>query len=1078
MPLRFVEEPFTQRSTNSRGLLDWAGTMALIRPMRSSFHPLFSFACVGILQSLSGNVFAELEYNRDVRPILSDRCFHCHGPDSGNRKAGLRLDLADAAYSNLADEGEHPRRAIVPGEPDSSALLTRVFSHDSDEVMPPPEAKIPLTETEKETLRRWIAEGAQYQPHWSFISLQSVPVPEVSVVEWCRNGIDRFVLSKLRETPGLNPAKEAKREVLARRLYFDLTGLPPTPAELERFLNEKSPLAYEELVDELLESSRYGERMAVDWLDLARYADSYGYQVDRDRTVWRWRDWVIKAFNDNMPYDQFITEQLAGDLLPDASDDQVLATTFNRLNQQKVEGGSVPEEFRVEYVADRTHTFGTAFLGLTLECSRCHDHKYDPVTQKDYYRLSAFFANIDEAGLYSYFTDSVPTPVLAIRDEAAKEKAAELEAAVRVEEQKLATLKNERRGAFKKWLEVNSDMSGLGAGELVRLDFEAVADGKLENAADKDKPATTSGANFLVDGRKGGGKAIQLTGDDAINLPVGNFPRHQPFSVSLWVWTPDKKERAVVFHRSRAWTDSASRGYQLLIEDGKLSGSLIHFWPGNALRVRTQSELPVQEWTHVTITWDGSGRAAGLKLFVGGQPAEVDIVRDNLYKNITGSGGDNIAIGERFRDRGFKGGRVDDFRVYDRELTALEAANVCRNEAAAVSVDDEEMVYDYYLARFDKPYRAQLAALRRAREVRNQNQDGVEEIMAMREKPGKPFAYVLERGHYEGRKEKVGAGTPEFLPPMPQGAPTNRLGLAEWLTDPKNPLTARVAVNRFWQSLFGRGLVGTTEDFGSQGELPIYGDLIDWLAKYYVDSGWDTKELIRTIVCSATYRQESFVRSDLMETDPENRLLARGPRYRLPAEMIRDNALAASGLLVEKLGGPPVKPYDVAESFTPSKPDSGESLYRRSVYTYWKMSGPAPVMMALDAAKRDICTVKRERTSSPLQALVLLNDPQLTEASRRLAETCMKTRGDDLDGIIREMFVRLTSRQPDSRQRSVLRRLYDEQLAYFRSAPESAEAFLGIGESPRDEAIPAAELAAASVLAKALLNYDECVTKR
>ena len=1029
---------------------------------------------------MRGPADAGLEYNRDIRPILSDRCFFCHGPDSVQRRAGLRLDDPEAAFANLAEEGEDPRHAIVPGNPSASEALKRVLSHDPDERMPPPETKMLLTENEKEKLRQWIEEGAEYEAHWSFIPLEEVDVPKVEVTEWCRNEIDHFVLAKIRDNPEVNPAPEASRETLVRRLYFDLTGLPPTPEEVERFLADESPTAYEELVADLLKSPRYGERMAVNWLDVARYADSYGYQVDRDRSVWRYRDWVVDAFNRNLGYDAFITEQLAGDLLPEATDQQVLATTFNRLHQQKVEGGSVPEEFRVEYVADRTHTFGTAFLGLTLECARCHEHKYDPITQKEYYQLSAFFANIDEAGLYSYFTNSVPTPVLSIRDDAAKARTADLEAAVEREEAALAEIRKRWNDGFEARLEsASADGKRIVEGEIARFVFEEVKEGKITNQIEGGKPASTGGGNKLVDGRESGNLAMQFTGDDAVRLPVGNFARHQPFSVSLWMWTPEKRDRMVVFHRSRAWTDSGSRGYQLLLEDGKLSGSLIHFWPGNALRVRTKAEIPVKTWIHVTMTWDGSSEASGLRLYVNGDLAASDSVRDNLYKNITGSGGDNISLGERFRDKGFKGGRIDDFRVFNRELTALEAKDVF----SPLNVEDIpeeqriELLRDYHLAKSDD-YRAQLEAVRKAREARNKDQDGAEEIMAMQEKAGEPFAYFLERGHYENRREKVGALTPAAFPPMPDGAPRNRLGLAQWLTDPSHPLTSRVAVNRFWQSLFGRGLVGTAEDFGSQGEVPLHGDLLNWLSFYFIDSGWDIKKLLTKIVTSSTYRQQSITANELMESDPENVLLARGPRYRLPAEMIRDNALAASNLLVEKRGGPPVKPYDVAESFTPSSPDSGENLYRRSVYSYWKMSGPMPVMIALDAAKRDVCTVKRERTSSPLQALVLLNDPLMTEAGRKLAENALKKHGDDVEKVISSIFLRLTSKPPSDAQRSILRRLYESQLAYFTGEPKQAEEFLKIGQSPRDTTLPMPRVAATAVLAKALLNYDECVTKR
>ncbi|MEO7319330.1 MAG: DUF1549 domain-containing protein, partial [Chthoniobacteraceae bacterium] len=623
--------------------------------------------CAFLLAILpSGRAVEKLRFNRDIRPILSDKCFRCHGPDPKKRDSGLRLDVREDAIKK--HDGIH---AIVPGQPDESEMLVRVASTDIDEIMPPPKSKLDaLTPAEVATLKRWIAEGAEYEAHWAFISLKPSDAPD----------FDGFVDKALAER-GLAPQPEADRNTLIRRVSFDITGLPPSPAEVDAFLKDDAPGAYERVVNRLLASPRYGERMAVDWLDISRYADSYGFQVDRERDVWQWRDWVIRAFNKNLPFDQFITWQLAGDLLPKPTDEQVLATAFNRLHQQESEGGSVEEEYRVEYVADRVQTFSTAFLGLTFECARCHDHKFDPLTQKEYYQFFSMFQNIDEAGLYSYFTTSPPTPTLTLADAPTKQRLADMERAAVEEEKKLAALHDAKKEAFATWL-ASRPLNVTPAGEIAGFGFESLEGGKLANWMNEKQPATLHGENKLTPGRVG--NAVQFSGDDAVDLPVGNFKRNEPFSVSLWVKTPDAKDRAVVFHRSRAWTDAASRGYELLIEDGKLKWSLIHFWPGNAISVRAKTVLPLNEWTHVVVSSDGSSRAAGLKLYVNGDIAPVDVVKDALAKDITGGGGDNIALGERFRDRGFKGGAIDDFRVFSRELTALEAL-ATRDEAAADS---------------------------------------------------------------------------------------------------------------------------------------------------------------------------------------------------------------------------------------------------------------------------------------------------------------------------------------------------------------------------------------------------------
>jgi hypothetical protein len=730
-----------------------------------------------------------------------------------------------------------------------------------------------------------------------------------------------------------------------------------------------------------------------------------------------------------------------------------------------------------------------------LACARCHDHKYDPILQKEYYQISAFFDNIDEAGLYSFFTQSVPTPTLLLTDEETKATIAELDKRIA---QNLHALEATRRTAHSSRAPTSErntqseDDSHAGSlqykgitGCIAHLDFEAAA----------------GGANESVPGRVG--KAVRLTGDDGIGTKVGNFHRYEPFSVALWLNTPDEKQRAVVFHRSRAWTDAASRGYQLLIEDGRLSASLIHFWPGNAIRVRTRERIVTGEWLHVAMTYDGSNQAAGLKIFVNGTEADCDVVRDNLYKNITGGGGDNITIGERFRDRGFTGGLVDEFRVFNRRLTPIEVAQLYDGKSLEelLAVDEDKLtaeqrrlLREYYLETADADFQAQLAELQKLREQRCKLYDGLSEIMVMRETAEPHPTYLLKRGAYDAQSERVGPETPTVLPPFPSDQPRNRLGLARWLTSPDHPLTARVAVNRFWQTVFGRGLVSTPEDFGSQGSPPTHPELLDWLGRDFIDNGWNVKRLIKQMVMSATYRQSSAPRTkgslraaasgeeahagSVQYFDPENLLLSRAPSYRLPAEMLRDGALAVSGLLVDKIGGAPARPYEVEASFKPVGRQKGEGLYRRSLYTYWKRTAPAPAMMTLDASKRDVCRMRRERTSSPLQAFVLMNGPQFVEAARMLAQRLIEKHGEATDEILTEMFCVLTSRRQTDAERAVLTDLYNKQLTYFEADANRAGQYLGVGDAPRNTGLPPARLAAFAAVANTLLNLDESVMKR
>jgi len=1013
----------------------------------------------------------EVDFNRDIRPLFADRCLHCHGPDEENREGGFRLDIREGAFAVLDDH-----RAIVPGDLDASTLVQRITAEDEDERMPPADSNRTLSPEEIDLLRRWVAEGAKWDLHWSFQPAERPKVPQTKNQSWPRDEIDQFVLARL-EAEGLEPAAEADRERQIRRLSFDLTGLPPTLAEIDTFLADERPDAYEHLVDRLLASPRYGERMTSVWLDAARYSDTYGYQVDRDRHVWPWRDWVIGAFNDNMPYDLFIQNQLAGDLFPDATEQQVLATTFNRLHPQKTEGGSIPEEFRNEYVADRVQTLGTAILGLGLECCRCHDHKSDPITQNEFYQLSAFFSNIDEFGLYSYSTDSVPTPTLRLPTQAQED---ELATAVQSVAEQLArneTLEPEQRQAFEKWLHSSERGQALKSmkpicGQVAHLGFEGAA------------PHGTKS----IPGQFG--KGVQLSGDDPIDTEVGDFRRYDPFTISLWMRTPDEKKRAVIFHRSLGWTDAGSRGYELLLEEGKLSAALVHFWPGNAIRIRTQEKITPGAWVHVAMVYDGSSRADGLQLYLNGKRAPVDVVRNCLSKEIAGKDGDRIKLGARNRDRGFSNGGLDEFRAYARQLSPPEVDVLAggtqlsaslEKSADALSAAEREVLWQFYRLALDPVHKESLASLREARKAEADVHDDITEIMVMQEMPDPRPTFFLTRGMYQLRAAEVEPGTPAIFRPMPEKSPRNRLSLARWLTDGNHPLTARVAVNRFWQMLFGEGLVRTPEDFGSQGEMPTHPKLLDYLSSDFVDHNWDVKRLLKKIVQSATYRQSSEVTAELLERDPDNRLLARSGRYQLPAEMLRDAALYAGGLLVQRIGGPPAKPYEVAVSFKPVDHDKGEGLYRRSVYTYWKRTGPAPVMMALDASKRDVCRVQRSRTSSALQALVLLNDPQFVEAGRHLSEKLLHEYGRSDIEVLAAMFRTLTGRRPTEAELAVVEKLYQQQVAYFADHQEQAERYLTTGESTYDDTLPCApveRLAAHSVVAASLLNYEGFTMKR
>jgi hypothetical protein len=1042
-------------------------------------------------QAAGAPAAAPVDYARDVLPILSDTCYHCHGPDEPARKAGLRLDTKDGAFRTADGVA-----VIAPGDPARSELVRRVTSSDPDEVMPPPDDIRKLTPGQVETLKRWVEQGANWGVHWAFVAPKRAETPKTARPEWARNPIDHFVLARL-EREGLAPSPEADRATLIRRVTLDLTGLPPTPAEVDAFLADGSPDAYEKVVDRLLASPRYGERMATDWLDVARYADTHGYQMDRERPAHPYRDWVIRAFNQNLPYDQFVTWQVAGDLLPGATKEQRLATAFNRLHMQNEEGGIVEEEFRVAYVVDRVNTMGTAFLGMTFECSRCHDHKYDPISQRDFYSLFAFFQNIDESGQTSYFTAATPVPTMLLSTDEQDAQLAALDAAVAAKEKQLAASRAgpEAAGAFTGWLAARGDVPTSLPGLAASYSFDEVApDGKVANGVDPAKPGQAVEGPALVPGKLG--QSAELSGENGFTFPnVGHFSRADPFSLALWVRTPGHAPRATVLHHSMAPVDAGSRGYELLLENGRVAFGLHHMWPGNSLKVVTTEPVSANAWTHVAVAYDGSSRAAGVAVYVDGTPAAVEVVRDGLWKDITYGGSEpSLAIGHRFRDNGFKGGTVDEFHVYTRALTALEAAHLAgrpdlaeawRATPDAVAPAQRDALLDYFLANVHGPTRQLAADLHAARKAHNDAVNPIPEAMVMREMERPKPAFVLKRGAYDAPGDPVTANTPAALPPFPADAPRNRLGLARWLVAPDHPLTARVTVNRLWQQMFGRGVVETSDNFGSQGAQPSHPDLLDWLARAFVDDvRWDVKQLLKTIATSATYRQSSRPTPDLLARDPANVLLARGPARRLTAEMLRDQALAHGGLLVEKLGGPSVRPYqpdglwEVAMGNPAYNQGKGEDLYRRSLYTFWKRTVPPPAMVAFDAADRSNCAARRQSTSTPLQALALLNDPQMVEAARFIAQRMLKQGGATPEARASWAFRLVTGRGPAAQELPVLTALLAEQRELFASDPAAAPKLLAVGESKPDASLDPNDLAAGTVLALTLLNHDAAVMRR
>ncbi len=1022
-----------------------------------------------------------VSFNADIRPIFSDRCYTCHGPDANNRMTPLRFDTQEGATQDLGG-----RFAIVAGDVGKSEIIKRLTTEDPVRRMPPAhEGHARLSDREIDLVRRWIEQGAEWQSHWSFTPPERPGLPPVT--GRTVNGIDHFVLERL-EREGLSTSPEADRATLIRRVTLDLTGLPPTPEEIDDFLQDTSSGAYEKVVDRLLASPRYGERMAVRWLDSARYADTNGYQTDAERYMWRWRDWVIKAFNDNMPFDQFTVEQIAGDMLPNPKLDQLIATGFNRNHRGNGEGGIIEEEYAVEYVVDRVETTSTVWLGLTMGCARCHDHKYDPLTQKEFYRFFAYFNNIPEKGKAFKYGNSAPfipapTPEQLTNLDGLDEK-------VKKAKQEFDRLQPELQAAFEQWEK-----------SLLQSDFvdwtlwnNLIAHYRLDGAVAGETPGGTDVRAKLVDGlpkfKKGKiGQANAFDGKSYIDAgDVADFRFQEDFTLSAWIY-PTAANGAILSRTSESTTEI--KGYGIYLVDGKVQFNLVTRWLDDSTRVETAEPLALNRWHHVSAVYDGSRLAKGAVVYLNGKPAKMTVVVDTLNQPFGAKAPLRIGAvagpGARFR------GLMDDVRVYDRALKPDEIAVVSTdsplNEIArlkpgkrtAAQSDKLRLSFlDEYVPSHIREAWQTLSATRKEREAFIKS---FPTVMVMQEREILRPTHLLVRGQYDLPGDEVTPGVPAALPPIPEGVPNNRLGLARWLVSPSNPLTARVTINRFWQSYFGTGLVKTVEDFGSQGEWPMYLELLDWLATEFIDSGWNVKQLQKTIVMSATYRQSSRVTPALAAKDPENRLLARGPRVRLPAEVVRDQALAISGLLVEEIGGPSVKPYQPAGLWKELaggydyEQGQGNDLYRRSLYTFWKRAVPPPQMLNFDSAGREACTVRETRTNTPLQALNLMNDVTFVEASRKLAERMMTEGGRTPQERIGYGYRLATAQKLKQESNKILLGGYRHYLDNFQTDRRAALELVRQGESERDQALEVAQLASYTTVASLILNLDETITK-
>jgi hypothetical protein len=1112
----------------------WAGSLVMGTALL-----ITTAGCSNGKPSSSARAQQHLDFNQDVQPILASNCFSCHGPDPEMRKGNLRLDLEESAFKKRPGKQD----AIVPGHPEQSELIRRIESKDPHYLMPQTslgEAK-PMKPQDIAILREWVAEGAHYRPHWAFEKPARAAIPQFKAASWARTPIDAFILQRLNKE-GLHPSPEADKRTLIRRVTLDLTGLLPTPEEVNVFVDDNSPQAYEHLVDRLLASPAFGEQRARYWMDYARYADTYGLHLDNSRSIWAYRDYLIKAFNTNKPFDQFAREQIAGDLLPPRNLDQVVASGYVRAGVSSNEGGTIPEELRVNIARERTEAYGAAFLGLTVGCAVCHDHKYDPTTQKDFYQLSAFFNNIDEQPYNGDKPDWAPVVRLP--------KPQNLEAYNQVMAKRAKLLLQldashlQERALIQHWLVSKKDPAQPVStdGLLLRLRLDEGGGDVLKNSAPNANPKTFPIGKF----KPVWGERTWLWPDFRMDTStrvvlgqIGDFEWNQPFSGGGWMMLRSEpnitSSQVTGMLVSKMDATQHNRGWDVTAAGGIISVELADQAPKEVLlpgkpektarrevpkakvkkievkkviapkdktpmrgiKVSTVTPLPTDgHWDHLFFTYDGSGKAAGVKLYVNGAPVATKTISDTLARASIRTAAP-LQLGRESPDeQPARGTRYQDFRVYARALSADEAkrlpfedyvSEITSKPTSQWDQDQWHAVSQFYFANVDE----QAKAIRSELEPMNAELDKLSQggpvSLVSAERPSLAYANILTRGVYTARKERVEADTPHFLPPLPAGVPHDRLALANWTVSPENPLTARVTVNRMWNELFGTGLVETTEDFGIMGQRPSHPELLDWLAVEFRESGWDMKHMYKLMVMSAAYRQSAKSYPVQLARDPKNLLLAHGPRFRMDAEMLRDIALESSGLLVNKIGGPSVKTYqpdNVWESVgyptsdtTNYKQDHGDALYRRSLYTYWKRMAMPPDMDAFDAPTRDTVCTRRQRTDTPLQALVTMNDPQWVEASRALAQRLIEQGGKQPEQRIKYLSDLVLSHDPSPKLESVLQQSLTQMKQHYAADPAAARDLVAIGEKPRDPAIPPPELAAWTMVVSEVLNLDETLNK-
>ena len=1051
----------------------------------------------------AGTAEGQVSFNRDIRPILAEHCWQCHGFDQPTRQAGLRLDTAEYAVR----EGESGQTAIVPGQPDHSELMRRITSGDDDVVMPPPSFKKSLTRPQKETLRRWIIEGAKYQRHWSF---KPLTIPHVPQIDGATHPIDAFIAERHRQQ-GLMFAPEASASTLSRRVSLDLTGLP-----FDFEAPEGKSDSYEELVDRLLASPHFGERMAVDWLDAARYADTNGYFSDKPRQIWLWRDWVIDAFNRNMPFDQFTTEQLAGDLLPSASTSQRVATGFNRNHSANNETGIIDEEFRTEYVVDRVDTTMTTWTGITVACAQCHDHKYDPISQREFYQLFAFFNNVPETGL---ITKDDPPPVLTVSTPEQDLHIAELTEAAAAASREFEGHRTKIAERMQEWESAAAVSLPQPPTDLLLL-YESLNERSITNT-------TQLSGTALQFSRGIRAEAAKFDATQHLEQPLASFNADGPWTIGMWV-LPDGSLSCPL---SKIQPEGDRCGLEVLWQKGRVSVHLVHSWGVNAIEVSSIEPARSGEWHQLVVRYDGSQSADGVNVFIDGRLVGVDVRRDALSGSLANH--ELLKIGRRDSGLGYYG-LLDELRIVQQSLSDKAIADwfqgerlrgIIETSAVSRSSKDTDILQHHFIQQHgNAETKASLQRMKKAQQEERAMRASIPSTLVMQELPSPRETHLLQRGQYNQPGDAVSPGIPSAIGNWPASAPKNRLGLAQWIVTKDNPLTARVAVNRLWIQCFGEGLVRTPNDFGTQGESPTHQELLDWLAVRFRDSGWNVKDLLKLIVTSRTYRQDSAfqiaagrvgghgtVDDRVTVADPQNRWLARGPSFRLSSEMIRDQALAVSGLLQRRIGGPSVKPwqppglweevsYNAEDTYVP---DTDAGRWRRSLYTYLKRQSPPPSFLLFDGVTREKCTVQRSRTNTPLQSLVLLNDRIFMEAARQAALLTLRTQTDDED-LLRRLFRRILQRTPDAEEVRLLLDLLHRQRARFATMPESAGILLAVetpgqiessiepsiqtGTSGKNESSkrdvgltvdpPPAEWATWTVVAHCLFNLDEAVTRR